>query len=805
MLSALMANSAVVLAEQSIEFDEDMLVGKSIPRGGLARFAKTDRAAPGVYEVDVFIERRFVQRAAVVFQLMPDDEIAPCLSADLLHAAGVQLSAAAMPSAACRPLADWAPGATAKFDSARLRLDLAVPQALLARQHTGAVSLAELDAGVPVLFANYDASAWWAQSAQNNAPSLFATVQTGANAGLWQLRQQSSFNAAGNSGGVRWHADRTWLQRPLPAWRSQLLVGDAPTPGHLFGSVMVRGVQMVTDDRMLPDGLRGYAPVVRGVATSNARVSIRQGDVLLYQTTVSPGAFVIDDLYPAGINGDLGVEVAEADGQVQRFTMPYVALPQSLRPGQQRVAWAAGRVADVPNTALAQLDWQAGINNMLTANAGVRGASGYAAGAGGVVLATALGAFGFDVLLARSRGHSASWQWAGRWSQRLAGADTNVGLEWLQRSPGCLDLTASIRTYADRCTGATRQLGVTGNQPLGRWGQLYVSALLRRGDEAPTQDYQLSYSVAVSGLSLTAMLSRQRRSAQSGMRGTQGNTALLSVSGNWGEQRTVGASLTRQSGSDMSTISQLQTTLSGTLGTRASYGIAATQARQGNTALDVSLQQNLAAVTLGASAALGKSHRQAGLSARGAVVAHAGGVTTGPWLSDTFGLVEAPGAAGADVRDGSGATIDGAGYALITALQPYRYNDVTLGTQALDAATELLSSQQRVAPYAGAVPRLRFKTRRGRAVLLRLARDDGQPLPFGADVYGPDAQLLGLVGQQSQLYARVAEDVTELSVQWGDQPGARCRVQLPAASSEASRAGMPSATLCRMATGAAAR
>ncbi|MBW6086650.1 fimbria/pilus outer membrane usher protein [Escherichia coli] len=43
-----------------------------------------------------------------------------------------------------------------------------------------------------------------------------------------------------------------------------------------FDSVSFRGVQLASDDNMLPDSLKGFAPVVRGIAKSNAQITIKQ-------------------------------------------------------------------------------------------------------------------------------------------------------------------------------------------------------------------------------------------------------------------------------------------------------------------------------------------------------------------------------------------------------------------------------------------------------------------------------------------------------------------------------------------------
>ncbi|QLK87715.1 hypothetical protein E3U36_05420 [Arsenophonus endosymbiont of Aphis craccivora] len=69
------------------------------------------------------------------------------------------------------------------------------------------------------------------------------------------------------------------------------------------------GLALASDERTLPDSLRGYAPVVRGVANTTATVTIKQNGNQIYEKTVSPGAFSITDLYPTSYNGDLDVEI----------------------------------------------------------------------------------------------------------------------------------------------------------------------------------------------------------------------------------------------------------------------------------------------------------------------------------------------------------------------------------------------------------------------------------------------------------------------------------------------------------------
>ena len=89
------------------------------------------------------------------------------------------------------------------------------------------------------------------------------------------------------------------------------------------------------------------------------------------------------------------------------------------------------------------------------------------------------------------------------------------------------------------------------------------------------------------------------------------------------------------------------------------------------------MQKRLPKVTLGGTVSKGKDYWQASGNAQGAVVVHSGGVTLGPYLGDTFALVEAKGAEGASIFTSSQSKIDSNGYAIIPSLTPYRYNSIS--------------------------------------------------------------------------------------------------------------------------------
>ncbi|WP_369795078.1 fimbria/pilus outer membrane usher protein [Serratia sp. H1n] len=162
-----------------------------------------------------------------------------------------------------------------------------------------------------------------------NTTQYFGGFNSGINLGAWRLRHNSSYTRTdgGNNTG-HYQAISSYAQRSIAPLRAQFSVGQYFTPGDQFDSVPFTGVQLTSDSRMNPDTENGFAPVIRGIANSNAKVTVRQGNNVIHETSVPPGPFAIDDLHSTGYSGDLLVTVTEADGQTRSFTVAYAAVPQ---------------------------------------------------------------------------------------------------------------------------------------------------------------------------------------------------------------------------------------------------------------------------------------------------------------------------------------------------------------------------------------------------------------------------------------------------------------------------------------------
>ncbi|VTR35189.1 Outer membrane usher protein fimD precursor [Serratia fonticola] len=242
--------------------------------------------------------------------------------------------------------------------------------------------------------------------------------------------------------------------------KSQLTLGDSSSPSDVFDSVPFRGAQLASDDDMMPDSLKGYAPVVRGIARTNAQVIIRQNGYVIYQSYVAPGAFEINDMFPTGGSGDLFVTIKEADGSEQLLVVPFASLPVLQREGRLKYSATSGQYrsydGSVDKTSFGQGTAIYGLPRGFTAYGGGQFASKYQSVALGVGKNLGdFGAFSTDVTQAWStmqdRAKDNGQSWRIRYSKNIVQTGTNFAIAGYRYSTdGYYSLQEVLDTYRDR-------------------------------------------------------------------------------------------------------------------------------------------------------------------------------------------------------------------------------------------------------------------------------------------------------------------------------------------------------------------
>lgn len=787
-----------------LEFDPVFLPG-GVDSVDLGRFSAGNHVAPGSYRVNIYLNGDPHGSETLRFEsASPSESASACLSGEFLRRLGVLLPDDAR-EAACIDLPKSVSSAKVRFDTGEQRLDISVPQASLRKQARGYVDPSRWDDGITAGTLNYNLNVSRLRGRGRMEQSGYLGLIGGLNIGGWQFRHQSSLQWSDDEKALAWQNLRNYAQHDLSSLRSRLTIGDFITNGELFNAVALRGIQVASNDQMLPESQQGYAPVVRGIASSNAAVTIRQNGYVIYETNVAAGPFRIDDLYPAGYGGDLEVTVREAGGQEQSFSVPYGSVTRLLRPGTSRYSVAAGQYRDAEGGAhpvVLQGVWQRGLSNRVTAYGGALLAKDYQAAQLGAALSTGLGAFGLDVTHARTRLHSgvSSLQYyyplgGGlikplrgvtrrgdslrlSYSKTIAATGTNMSLAASRYSSGgYMSLHDALQSHDYGVVDLMRQrssVQLAISQTVGN-GSLYLSGSAQNyiGRGGVDSQFQFGYNGATRWFSYSISASRSRSGA-----GSMDNRAFVSLSiPLGGGSFELGSGLGRD-GTDG------HISFSRAMGEEASYGASLSRDVEGAMAWSVNGNYRSPLAVLTGSASGGKGYRQTALGAMGAAVVHAGGITLGQSAGDTIALVRAKDAAGAGIGMLPGARLNGRGYAIVPYLMPYRRNEIELNPQDISADVELLEGSHEVVPRSGAVVMAAFATRKGRVAVIDLKPAGSLAIPFGSDVFDSAGQHVGVVSQGARALVRGIAQEGRLTVRLDEKRTCHFHYKLPSENSK---------------------
>jgi outer membrane usher protein len=795
---------------KNVEFNPSFLNVSTPNKVDLSRFANGSAVLPGTYLVSMYVNDVQVGNQNIEFKSRDDKTVFPCITPELIK--NINFNYSKLPANVLAPLIEgkpWIdlqrqlPESQVNFDSSEQRLDISIPQIYMDQIARGSVNPALWDSGVPAAMLGYNLNGYTSHANGHDYSSMYAGLNAGLNIGAWYLRHNGSYSWA-KDGLKEYNSINNYLQRDIPQITGRAIVGQSNTSGQIFDTVPFTGAGILSDDRMLPQSLRGYAPDIHGVARSNAQVTIRQAGQVIYQKTVTPGEFLINDLYPTGYGGDLQVTVREADGSESTFSVPYTPMTQLLRPGSHRYEMTAGKLrnSNIKNKPeLYQFTYQRGLTNRITGYGGLQVNQDYYAVQLGAALGSSIGAWAFDITQSKTKLGTTPEQMNGQrsiksnmsgqsyqlsYSKIINETNSNLSLAAYRFSTdGYMDFMTAMQTRdtlarsygANTIWRAKNRLTATASQGLPRgWGQFYISSLVQSywNKNGTNQQLQVGYNNNSGAMSYSLSVNR----TYSGIGDSQ-NNYMLNLSFPLGRRDQANVPQMRMAlNHDTRGNTSEQLGVSGSAGEehQFSYGATAMNANKGTGASgSLNGQYRSPMTAMSGTVGTGDDYQNASAGLSGSIVAHPGGVTLTPYNSDTLAVVQAKGAEGASVSGYPGVRVDRWGHAVVPYLNPYQMNEMSIDPKGTSNDVELDSTTQKVAPYSGAVVMLKYNTKRGTPLLI-LATVNGNPVPFGADVLDANGNNVGSVGQGGQIYARVADERGNLRVTWGDGPQMQCQV-----------------------------
>ena len=789
-LSVLATSSA--WAEEDT-FDTHFMIG-GLNGEKISRYQIDDgKPMPGIYEMDIYLNNQWRGRYDINIKADPD---ATCLPLAQLQQIGIRTeNIKTDKKEGCVSLRAAVQGGSVGYDIGQFILNLSVPQAYVLEYEPGYMPPEAWDRGVDAFYTSYYASQYYSSYKHGgDDKSSYVNLNSGLNLLGWQLHSNANYTK-GNEDSGNWKSNTLYMERGIPQILGTLRTGDMYTGSDIFDAVRFRGVRIWRDMQMLPNSKQNFTPVVRGIAQSNALVTIEQNGFVIYQKEVSPGPFAIDDLQLAGGGADLDVSVKEADGSVSRYLVPYSSVPNMLQSGVSKYDFAAGRshIEGAGNQYdFLQGSYQYGLNNLLTVYGGTMLSQNYFSFVLGTGWNTPIGAVSVDATRSHSEQDNGdvfdgqSYQVA--WNKYVAQTGTQFALAALRYSSRDYRtfndyVWANNKNHYDRDEndvydvadyyqndfGRKNSFSLNINQALpADWGFLAVSGLWRDywQRSGTGKDYQLSYSNTWQRVSYTFAISQ---TYDEDNHEDKRFNLYISIPFSWGD----GISTPRRdlfvSNSttfDDDGYQSNNTSLSGVAGNRDqfSYGANLSHQRQGNE------------TTAGGSYSQSNKYQQASGNIQGGLVVWSDGIALAPRLSDTFAIVNAPGLQGAAVQGHRYLTTNSKGYAIYDSLTPYRENMLMLDLSDSKSDVALLGNRKGTVPYRGAVVMTEFETDRRKPWYFIAERPDGSPLSFGYEVEDDIGNNVGLVGQGSRLFIRTNDIPASVRVAVNKQQGQFCTI-----------------------------
>lgn len=771
----------------------------------LEDFDGEDTVKAGKYYVEMNLNSKNIESLNVNFiETDKEQGIQPCFTPKDILAFGVRLSMLPQDwqSNGCILINDIIPDATITFDDSDQKLYLTIPQVYVESMPNGYIRPELWDEGVPALTLAYsfNASNYKNSSEYNdhkkNKQFYYGSLNTSAKLGPWRFYTNGMANSSSDES-VTWNNQSAYIQRSFAANQSQFILGDVNTTGAMFNTTPLRGASLYTDDRMLPNSMRGYAPVIRGVADSNALVTIRQNGNVIHETNVPPGEFIINDLNTAGYGGNLEVTIREANGNIRVQVVPYSSIPQLLREGYSRYTATVGEIrssnlSDPPM--LFEGSYQYGFNNYITGYGGIQKtiSTDYFALLGGVAFNTPIGALSFDATRSSTSVKAddesqcdstfCNMSFKVSLAKVVEPTKTNFSLmAYRYSSSNYFTLMDALNTVEAQKSGKgirtenyREVLEANINQNLSAgWGSLFLTTYYGRYwhkdvNEKNTLNYQVGYANSVGSVNYSLGFNRLNNRYGNGE-----NTLRLSLSIPLDT-----ASSYRNRPRLTSTIShndresRLKTVISGTVGEHQEYNygswIDGTSNSDRNFGVNGGYSGNTSLINLGYSQ--GRSNSMASVNLSSGIVVHAGGVNLSHSISDTLGIIEAKGATGASIYPYTNARVAKNGYAILPYLSPFQYNDISLNVKDMPTNIEIEEDRIKIVPTAGASVLVKFDTKNINNQILKVKNEEGHYIPFGANAYNAAGDSLGVVGQGGNIILS-SEKSQSITIVWNSKEG----------------------------------
>ncbi|WP_314337117.1 fimbria/pilus outer membrane usher protein [Acinetobacter guillouiae] len=777
-LSLYLCNQNVIA--QAPQFDNSFLYGQNSKTIDLEKFVSSDKVAPNDYILDIYLNDRYITRSIVHISDDPEssEKQRYCIPRSTVKQLDFnhklidldKVTGDCIDTRLMNHVVFW------KLNIAEQRVDVSSPQSMLNERPFGYIDPSLWETGGNSAFLKYYYNYYNSDYGQDNKQdSSFLNINSGINIDDWQFRHSGSTSMGDSNHSGQYTSYENKLMRVLPSLKTQLTLGDFYTNTKTINSnssIAIRGVQLASDDRMLPVSLQSYAPTISGYAKSNALIRVRQNQQIIMERTVPAGAFNITDLQTPGTGGTLNVDIIEANGEIRSFDLPYNNFIQSIRAKQYRYQIAAGTFRQNSKSydeKLINASFDYGLNDFISVSSSALVSDHYQSYILGTALNTKLGGIALESNFVKadinqSNQNLDSSSLTLRYNLALNGAKTNISLNstvygndqyysfdeamqnrYIQNNSSALVLNGRPKSsnYIQLSQNLGHQFGAVSASfsQYEFWHQINTQKF-----------YQISYSNSYKGISYYV-----------GMQHTQNDQYKLDKDTQYFVNVNIPLSFKKKNSNlrlssevypDNNALNTNQVGIFGNLGENQQFGYNFNYSNSKDKDLfSSSLSYRTNPVYLASTYATDfDQQRQYSLQAQGAIVAHQHGITLANDLNDTFAIIHAKGLEGTSLSNGNNIKIDRWGNAIIPYLNPYQYNSINLNPNTIPLNTDVDATQLQVVPKSNASILVDFKALKTTKALIELKHANEVLIPMGAQVKDALGNAVTTVGQGQQIF-----------------------------------------------------
>ncbi|MBS0925579.1 fimbrial biogenesis outer membrane usher protein [Providencia sp. JGM181] len=759
--------------------------------------SKTEGQLPGRYQVNIYVNGNKVADELIEFIYDNEEKkLKPKITKEQLISWGVKPSMLLQKNEVSSTdkfldIKYSIDGSDIHHDFFSNRLDISIPQIAMEMASRGYIDATEWDDGINGMFINYSARFNRSWGNPNSQQNIYVGLRNGINWGAWRLRNHSYYNDTNEK--TILYSLQTFLERDLRDLKSHLIIGETASDNGIMDAFQYRGIKLMSEESMLPQSRRGFAPVVNGVANSNAVVTVRQNGQIIYQTSVPAGEFILNDLYPTSFNGDLQVMVTEANGSTRTFIQPFSNASIMQREGSLKYSIELGKYREergIERPYFIQFSGIYGlpINLANYGNISLLGGAFisenkqvYVLGSG--VSLGYLGGISLDMTYSQAQ-----------WQQYAKTTDQTYRLQYtkyIQNTATGLNLSAQyavepdinkalFRTISIDRISKKQRLQIALSQALGKWGSLNINGYQQKYWGQSGSDNNLTVGFSSQYQSINYSFSYSHSEQNNPHRVDKLFSFNCSMPFRWKEKAYWGV-YSYNTSDNAGGISTFSLNGSAFNSNQLQYDITQ-QYHHKNQQFSHGIRGNYVTSygEFGAGWDYASEYQAAHAEATGSLLFHQGGVTASRAFSNAIGLVKAQDIDNLKVNNAPLLHTNGQGYAVVPMLTRYERNKVSVDTSTLKGNDDVELSSATVVPTSGAIILVDLKAKRGGRVVLKLKKNN-QLLGFGTQVNLLAQQHVvssGIVANDGEVYLSGVPAQSIVHIKWGEAHTQQCQLPL---------------------------